>query len=99
MRPPYLLKKAKRKAFDALDYCDNLPYTFRNMAEPCADLAWSGDEGAIGEFVCAIPARYEIIALIPMGRPRKPFRVGRRRPAEQLTHWNRFGSKRQGETS
>ncbi len=48
---------------------------------------------------CAIPDRYEVIALIPMGRPLKPFRVGRRRPAEQLTHWNRFGGKRQGETS
>jgi nitroreductase len=47
----------------------------------------------------AIPDRYEVIALIPMGRPQKPFRLGRRRPAEQLTHWNRFGSKRQGETS
>jgi nitroreductase len=49
--------------------------------------------------ICAIPERYEIIALVPLGRPQKPFRVGRRRPAEQLTHWNRFGSKRQGETS
>jgi len=49
--------------------------------------------------ICAIPDRYEVIALIPMGRPQKPFRVGRRRPAEQLTHWNRFGSKRERETS
>jgi nitroreductase len=45
--------------------------------------------------ICAIPERYEIIALIPMGRPQKPFRVGRRRAAEQLTHWNRFGTTRE----
>jgi nitroreductase len=43
---------------------------------------------------CGIPPRYEIVALVPMGRPRVPFRVGRRRPVEQLTHWNRFGTKR-----
>lgn len=49
--------------------------------------------------ICAIPDRYEVIALIPMGRPQKPFRVGRRRPAEELTHWNRFGSKRHLQTS
>ena len=46
--------------------------------------------------ICAIPERYEIVALIPMGRPQRPFRVGRRRPAEQVTHWNRFGEKRKG---
>ena len=44
--------------------------------------------------ICEIPARFEIIALIPMGRPRGKFGRGRRRPAEQLTHWNRFGNKR-----
>ncbi|HVO24775.1 MAG TPA: nitroreductase family protein [Candidatus Margulisiibacteriota bacterium] len=49
--------------------------------------------------ICAIPDRYEVIALVPMGRPRKPFRVGRRRPAEEITHWNRFGSKRQRQMS
>jgi len=43
---------------------------------------------------CAIPERYEVIALIPMGRPLKEFRRGRRRPVESVTHWNRFGSKR-----
>jgi nitroreductase len=46
--------------------------------------------------ICAIPARYEIVALVPMGYPQGTFTVGRRRPAEQLTHWNRFGSKRAG---
>jgi nitroreductase len=44
--------------------------------------------------LCGIPARYEIVALVPMGRPRGPFRVGRRRSPEQVTHWERFGSRR-----
>ena len=43
---------------------------------------------------CGISDRYEIVALIPMGRPQRPFAVGRRRPAEQLTHWDRFGNRR-----
>jgi len=44
--------------------------------------------------ICGIPERYEVVALVPMGRPVRPFRVGRRRPAEQVTHWDRFGTKR-----
>ena len=44
--------------------------------------------------ICQIPERYEIVALIPMGRPQRKFTVGRRRPAEQLTHWDRFWNKR-----
>ena len=44
--------------------------------------------------ICAIPERYEIVALIPMGRPKRDFRVGRRRPTAQVTHWERFGSRR-----
>ncbi len=44
--------------------------------------------------LCGIPERYEIVALVPMGRPRGRFAVGRRRPAAQVTHWNRFGTKR-----
>jgi nitroreductase len=43
---------------------------------------------------CAIPARYEIVALVPMGRPRGAFAPGHRRAAERVTHWNRFGTKR-----
>jgi nitroreductase len=43
---------------------------------------------------CAIPERYEIVALIPMGRPRVPFRIGRRKPIEKTTHWERFGNRR-----
>ena len=44
--------------------------------------------------LCEIPSRFEIVALIPMGRPRGKFGRGRRRPPEQVTHWNRFGNKR-----
>lgn len=44
--------------------------------------------------LCGIPDRYEIVALIPMGRPQGKFGRGRRRPAAQVTHWNRFGEKR-----
>jgi nitroreductase len=46
--------------------------------------------------LCEIPARYEVVALVPMGRPRRPFTVGRRRPAERVTHWNRFGNRSSG---
>jgi nitroreductase len=44
--------------------------------------------------LCGVPDRYEVVALLPMGRPRGHFKPGLRRPAEQLTHWNRFGNKR-----
>lgn len=44
--------------------------------------------------ICSIPERYEVIAMIPMGRPVKEFKVGRRRPVENVTHWNTFGNKR-----
>jgi len=46
--------------------------------------------------LCGIPGRYEVVALVPMGRPRRPFTVGRRRPAEQVTHWDRFGNRSVG---
>jgi len=44
--------------------------------------------------VCGIPERYEVVALVPMGRPRRDFRVGRRRTPAQVTHWERFGNRR-----
>lgn len=44
--------------------------------------------------ILGIPERYEIIALVPMGRPRGQFGVAPRRPVESVTHWNRFGEKR-----
>jgi nitroreductase len=45
--------------------------------------------------LCGIPERYEIVALVPMGRPaRGRFAVGRRRAVAQVTHWERFGQRR-----
>lgn len=41
-----------------------------------------------------IPERYEIIALVPMGRPAGRFGQAPRRPIEQVTNWNRFGERR-----
>ena len=41
-----------------------------------------------------IPTHYEIAALVPMGRPAGAFGVAHRKPAEALTHWNRWGAKR-----
>jgi nitroreductase len=43
---------------------------------------------------CGIPDRYEVVALIPLGHPARPFRPGRRRPVEAVTHWERFGARR-----
>jgi nitroreductase len=44
--------------------------------------------------LCGIPDRHEVVALIPMGRPRGKFGVAPRRPVERVTHWNRYGQKR-----
>lgn len=44
--------------------------------------------------VVGIPDRYEVVALVPLGRPVGRFAVARRRPVESVTHWNRFGEKR-----
>ncbi len=41
-----------------------------------------------------IPERYEIIAVVPMGRPQGNFGVAPRRPVESVTNWNRFGDRR-----
>jgi nitroreductase len=41
-----------------------------------------------------IPEALEIVALVPMGRPRGRFGVAPRRPAEAVTYWNRWGAKR-----
>ena len=47
--------------------------------------------------LCDIPENYEIVAILPMGRPRGHFGVAPRRPAEAVTHWDRFGNKRKRE--
>lgn len=44
--------------------------------------------------VLGVPERYQVVALVPMGRPRGRFGVARRRPAASVTHWNRFGNRR-----
>jgi nitroreductase len=41
-----------------------------------------------------IPERYEIIALVPMGRPQGNFGIAPRRPVASVTNWNRFGERR-----
>jgi nitroreductase len=41
-----------------------------------------------------IPENFEIVAIVPMGRPKGNFGVAPRRPAESVTHWDRFGNKR-----
>lgn len=43
--------------------------------------------------VLGIPERYELVALVPMGRPKGSFGVAARRPVEKLTHKNRYGNK------
>jgi nitroreductase len=43
--------------------------------------------------VCEIPDRFEVAALVPMGRPRGRFGVAPRRPVESLTSWDRFPNR------
>jgi nitroreductase len=45
--------------------------------------------------VCAIPDRYEVAALLPIGHPVGKWGVAARRPAEALTSWNTFGVRHQ----
>lgn len=47
--------------------------------------------------VLAVPGHYEVVALVPMGRPKGSFGVAPRRPFEEVTHWDRFGNKRSAE--
>lgn len=43
---------------------------------------------------CAIPDRYEVVAMLPVGHPKGRWGVAPRRPAPALTNWNRFGERR-----
>lgn len=44
--------------------------------------------------LCEIPDHFQVVALVPMGRPRGHFSPARRRPAEAVTHWDRHGNRR-----
>jgi nitroreductase len=44
--------------------------------------------------VCGIPDRFEIAALLPLGRPKGRWGVAPRRPAPSLTSWNTYGERR-----
>lgn len=44
--------------------------------------------------VCDIPDRYEVVALLPVGRPKGRWGVAPRRPAPSLTSWETFGDRR-----
>jgi nitroreductase len=38
--------------------------------------------------------RFEIAALVPVGRPAGRFGIAPRKPVEAVTHWNRYGERR-----
>lgn len=44
--------------------------------------------------VCAVPDRFEIAALLPVGHPAGRWGVAPRRPAPTLTSWNTYGERR-----
>jgi nitroreductase len=48
------------------------------------------------EVLCelGVPEGFEILALVPVGRPEGRFGVARRKPVEAVTHWDRWGAKR-----
>lgn len=45
--------------------------------------------------ILAIPQRWQVLAVIPMGYPVGTFGVAPRKPVEKVTHWDRFGEQRQ----
>ena len=48
----------------------------------------------VGRWYRAAFDRYEIAALVPVGRPAGRFGTAPRKPVEAVTHWNRFGERR-----
>jgi nitroreductase len=44
--------------------------------------------------ILAVPDRWQVVAVIPMGYPEGRFGVAPRKPVEKVTHWDRFGEKR-----
>ena len=44
--------------------------------------------------ICGIPDRYQVVALLPLGRPRGSWGVApRARTAEAITSWDRYGNR------
>lgn len=41
----------------------------------------------------SVPDRFQIVALVPMGRPVGRFGVAPRKPVESITHWDRYGNR------
>ncbi len=41
-----------------------------------------------------IPAGQQVVALVPLGRPSGRFGVAPRRPVDRVTHWGRWGERR-----
>lgn len=54
---------------------------------------WWSRQGELAELL-GIPDRFEIVALVPMGRPEGRFGVAPRKPVEKVTHWDSFGNRR-----
>lgn len=46
--------------------------------------------------VCEVPDRYEVAALLPLGRPVGKWGIAPRRPAPTITSWNTFGHRTNG---
>jgi nitroreductase len=53
------------------------------------------EQGAVRELL-GIPDRFELAALVPIGRPRGRFGVAPRRPAEEVSYWERWGERQAG---
>ncbi len=51
-------------------------------------------EGQALREACGAPDRFELAALVPMGRPRGRFGVAPRKPVEAVTYWDRWGERR-----
>jgi nitroreductase len=49
---------------------------------------------ALLDLIGAPPDRFEVAALVPVGRPAGRFGVAPRKPAAAVTHWNTWGDKR-----
>lgn len=50
-------------------------------------------QGEVRELL-GVPDRYELVALVPLGRPAGRFGVARRRPVESVTRWNGWDGTR-----